>query len=88
MTPPPQPTSKKGAGGKRGLGSGRPGVTFAPSVDFAHRGHEAPPRSAMEYTPPDTFLQNLSRPPPKPMGNGVPNQTPTNNILADLWKFT
>lgn len=90
MTPPPQPTSKKGAGGKRGLGSGSPGVTFAPSVDFAQSGrNEAPPRSATEYTPPDTFLQNLSRPPPKPMGNGVPNQpAPTNDILADLWKFT
>lgn len=88
MTPAPQSTSKKGAGGKRGLNDRGPGVTFATSVDFAHSGNQAPPRSATEYTPPDAFLQNLARPAPKPIGNGVPNQPPAHDILADLWKFT
>jgi hypothetical protein len=88
MTPAPQSTSKKGAGGKRGLNDRGPGVTFATSIEYAHSGNQAPPRSATEYTPPDAFLQNLARPAPKPMGNGVPNKPPAHDILADLWKFT
>ena len=84
MTP-TQNTSKKGAGGKRGLDT-RPGLDPMISQSI----HTAPPRSATEYRPPDAFLQNLSRPlaPPPPAPSVVPRAAPTNDILADLWKFT
>jgi hypothetical protein len=46
----------------------------------------ATPRSAAEYKPPDSFIQNLERPGPdrqpskaQPQGSG--------NILTDLWNF-
>lgn len=85
---PPQATTKKGAGGKRGMGAdSSPGVTFNPIVEYS-TGNQAQPRSANEYRPPDSFLQNLSRPPPRPMPPVVPNQNlPKGDILADLWKF-
>lgn len=82
---PTQNTSKKGAGGKRGLDT-RPGLDPMISQSI----HTAPPRSANEYRPPDAFLQNLSRPltAPPPAPTVVPRAAPTNDILADLWKFT
>ena len=82
---PTQNTSKKGAGGKRGLDT-RPGLDPMISQSM----HTAPPRSANEYRPPDAFLQNLSRPlaPPPPAPSVVPRAAQTNDILADLWKFT
>jgi hypothetical protein len=82
---PTQNTSKKGAGGKRGAET-RPG----PDPIFSQSIHTAPPRSATEYRPPDAFLQNLSRPlaAPPPPPSVVPRAAPTNDILADLWKFT
>lgn len=95
MAPPPEATSKKGKEGKRGNGDRGPSVTFAPTpamieMGMAAGGSQAPPRSAMEYQPPDSFLREIQRPAPKPMGNGVPNSAagPTANVLADLWKFT
>jgi hypothetical protein len=89
MTP-TQNTSKKGAGGKRG---GPPEVRGnTPQIDpmFSQSVNTAPPRSATEYRPPDAFLQNLSRPapPPPPAPSVIPRAPPTNDILADLWKFT
>jgi|UniRef100_A0A6C0JX44 hypothetical protein len=94
---PTQNTSKKGAGGKRGIeirgpglgpgpgpGSQRDDLMFSPNINTA------PPRSAMEYRPPDAFIQNLSKPlaPPPAPPSVVPRAAPTNDILADLWKFT
>jgi len=87
MTP-TQNTSKKGAGGKRG---GLPEVRGPSQIDpmFSQSINTAPPRSATEYRPPDAFLQNLSRPaPPPPSAPSVIPRQPTNDILADLWKFT
>ena len=84
---PAESTSKKGKEGKRGLGDRGPSVTFAPTM--AQGQGQAPLRSAMEYQPPDSLIQGIQRPAPKPMGNGVPNHSadPTANVLADLWKF-
>jgi hypothetical protein len=92
MKPPPPPaaTSKKGAGGKRGAaGSGGEAnrVTFAggpggPGQSMGQiGGAAAAPRSAAEYTPPDTFLDSVQR----PMGR-VP-QNKTESILSELLKM-
>jgi hypothetical protein len=91
MAPPPEATSKKGKEGKRGTGDRAPSVTFAPgTAGLGLGGNHAPPRSAMEYQPPDSFLQGIQRPAPKPMGNGTPNSgatDPAADIVAQLWKF-
>ena len=81
MTPPPTSTSKKGKEGKRGVAQ--------PSVSFAlEQPPPRAPRSISDYAPPDSFIQGITRPAPKPIGNGMPTPTPTtNNVLADLWKF-
>jgi hypothetical protein len=60
-----------------------PGVRFnlAPQIDptgFV----PPPPRSANEYVPPDSFLDTLQRPKPKPTDSRSPN-----DVLSDLWKF-
>jgi hypothetical protein len=89
MKPPPPPaaTSKKGAGGKRGAaGSGGEAnrVTFAGGLGPGMGqigGAAAAPRSAAEYTPPDTFLDSVQR----PMGR-VP-QNKTESILSELLKM-
>lgn len=89
MKPPPPPTatSKKGAGGKRGAaGSGGEAnrVTFAgggPGGLGQIGGAAAAPRSAAEYTPPDTFLDSVQR----PVGR-VP-QNKTESILSELLKM-
>jgi len=74
-------TSKKGKEGKRGA--------TGPSVSFA--AVQPPPavaRSITDYRPPDAFIEGITRPAPKPIGNGMPSQTSsTTNVLADLWKF-
>jgi hypothetical protein len=86
---PTQSTSKKGAGGKRG-GIPEAGARTAIDPMFAQSMNTAPPRSATEYRPPDAFLQNLTKPlaPPPAPPSVVPRAPPTNDILADLWKFT
>lgn len=94
MKPPaPSNTSKKGAGGKRGMngsgmnngmnGSGMNGM--GPKVSFSQDlsrigGAPAAPRSAAEYQPPDSFLEGIQRPVKTP-GNA------TESVLAQLWKF-
>jgi hypothetical protein len=98
MMPPASSTSKKGKEGGRGMdGASLPSVTFAPASSGSGSGGGpalAPPRSAIDYQPPDAFVQGITRPPPRPqpLGNGVPNgnaaaQT-SNDVLAELWKFT
>ena len=85
MKPPPVSTSKKGKEGKRGVESS-PGVTFAPvplSTSMA-----APSRSTLDYQPPESFLQGITRPSPNPIGNGVPGSQPASNVISDLWKFS
>jgi hypothetical protein len=90
----PVNTTKKGKEGKRGVserGGGDRGlsVTFAPMVETAR----PPPRSAADYQPPDSFLNELARPsqPPRaPAPGGRPTAAPSGpaaNVLADLWKF-
>ena len=82
MKPPaPSNTSKKGAGGKRGMsGSGTgPKVTFSQDLSRIG-GAPAAPRSAAEYQPPDSFLEGIQRPVKAP-GNA------TESVLAQLWKF-
>ncbi len=94
MMPPPAPvnTTKKGKEGKRGMGDKGPSVTFAPMVETAR----PPPRSAADYQPPDSFLNELARPsqPPRAPAAAAPGGRPTAapsgpaaNVLADLWKF-
>ncbi len=88
---PPENTTKKGKEGSRGTGSTTKAVTFAtvPSRQGGPGG-TAPPRSAMDYQPPDFFLQGVTRPAPAPLGNGVPSQPQakqTNDVLAELWSF-
>jgi hypothetical protein len=85
MKPPAPPTnsSKKGAGGKRGSGgpgSGTSKITFAPDLSRIGGG-AAPPKSAAEYQPPDSFLDGIQRP-AKPAAG-----TRTESVLAELWKF-
>jgi hypothetical protein len=79
----PANSSKKGAGGKRGMG-GSGGttskVTFAPELGKIG-GAPAAPRSAAEYKPPDSFLEGIQRPLPPAAGSK------TESILAELWKF-
>ena len=84
---PTQNTSKKGAGGKRGIEVRGPEMR-GPGEPFVS--HTAPPRSAYEYRPPDAFLHSLSNPvaPAGPAPSVIPRAAPTNDILADLWKFT
>lgn len=86
MMPPEQPqnTSKKGAGGNRGTGAGKSRVSFAPPRDDAALAAPAPPKSALEYEPPASFVTNMTRPqnPPRSGATGA------GNILADLWNFT
>lgn len=75
-------TSKKGKEGKRGA--------TAPTASFAIDMPAAPQvaRSITDYRPPDAFIQGITRPAPKPVGNGLPPPaSSTNNVLADLWKF-
>lgn len=80
----PVTTTKKGKEGKRGLAPEAPRtVSFAPET-------VAPAaRSAAEYRPPDSFLENLSRPAarPVPQGPAAPVANSAVNVLADLWKF-
>lgn len=80
--PPPQNSSKKGAGGNRGAG-GKSRVSFAPSTQEA-AAPAAAPASAFEYTPPQSFVNTMTRPqnPPRSGASGA------GNILADLWNFT
>lgn len=86
MKPPaPSNTSKTGAGGKRGNGSGMSGSGQGPKVTFSQDlsrigGAPAAPRSAAEYQPPDSFLEGIQRPVKAP-GNA------TESVLAQLWKF-
>jgi len=85
MKPPPAPnnSSKKGAGGKRGMGAATGSaqkVTFAPDLGRIG-GAPAPVRSAAEYSPPDSFLEGIQRPVKPPAGNK------TDSILSELWKF-
>jgi hypothetical protein len=95
MTPPPAPapTSKKGAGGKRGMGDRGPSVTFAPLPFISEAAPQAQqqPKSAADYRPPDSFLQNLAKPPPPPRapmrGSAPPAAPGTGDVLADLWQF-
>lgn len=72
MMPPAAPanTSKKGKEGRRGMGDRGPTVTFAPVLETAR----PPPRSAADYQPPDSFLNELARPagPPRPPASGMP----------------
>jgi hypothetical protein len=74
MMPPALPvnTTKKGKEGKRGMGDKAPSVTFAPlpPMDTAR----PPPRSAADYQPPDSFLNELSRPSgaPRAPASGLP----------------
>lgn len=92
----PATTSKKGKEGKRGTGNistPERTVSFAPlpGTDTAR----PPPRSAADYQPPDSFLNELARPsqPPRAPASGLPGGSrgsgagPMGNILADLWKF-
>ena len=85
MKPPAPPTnsSKKGVGGKRGMGMATGSaqkVTFAPNLSRIG-GAPAAPRSAAEYQPPDSFLDSIQRPTNPAVGN------PTESVLAQLWKF-
>jgi len=78
----PANSSKKGMGGKRGMGSATGSaqkVTFAPMSNIG--GAPAQPRSAAEYRPPDSFLEGIQRPVKPPPGN------PTESVLSQLWKF-
>ena len=90
MMPPPAPvnTTKKGKEGKRGMGDRGPSVTFAPMVETAR----PPPRSAADYQPPDSFLNELARPsgqqrPAAPPRTAAPPSQATANVLSDLWRF-
>jgi hypothetical protein len=76
---PPANSSKKGAGGKRGMGP-TPKVSFAPGLSRIG-GAPAAPRSAADYQPPDSFLDGIQRP-TKPAASN-----PTESVIAQLWKF-
>ena len=93
--PNPTNTTKKGKEGKRGIsgngiGDRGPSVTFAPlpMTETAR----PPPRSAADYQPPDSFLNELARPGGRPRAAATapaataPSQAAA-NVLADLWKF-
>jgi hypothetical protein len=82
MKPPAPPTnsSKKGAGGKRGVGTTAQKVTFAPNLSRIG-GAPAAARSAAEYQPPDSFLDSIQRP-TKPAGGNT-----TESVIEQLWKF-
>jgi hypothetical protein len=82
MKPPAPPTnsSKKGAGGKRGVGTTAQKVTFAPNLSRIG-GAPAAARSAAEYQPPDSFLDSIQRP-TKPAGGNM-----TESVIEQLWKF-
>jgi hypothetical protein len=88
----PQSTSKKGKEGKRG-NEITSGVTFATAPTLLGP-TQAPPRSTLEYNPPDSFLQGITKPPAKPIGNALPASAQpgpsqaTANVIADLWNFT
>ena len=89
---PPSSTSKKGKEGKRGNET-TSGVTFA-TVPSILGPSQAPSRSTLDYTPPDVFIQGITRPAPqRPVGNVLPASSQpgqsetTSNVIADLWKF-
>lgn len=87
MKPPAPPTnsSKKGVGGKRGVGAAGGStqrVTFAPGLGQIGGAGLPPQRSAAEYQPPDSFLDSVARPTGK---TTQPNRT--ESVLAELWKF-
>lgn len=87
MTPAAQNTSKKGKEGKRGAS---PAVSFAPLYDRGGPGAAAPPRAALDYKPPDSFIQTITQPATKAGGPAAaPGQAPRTSadVLADLWKF-
>lgn len=82
MKPPEKPsnTSKKGAGGKRGAAP-TPTVRNIGADLSRIGGAGAAPRSAADYTPPDTFLDSVQRPIER-----MP-QNKTDSLLAELFKF-
>jgi hypothetical protein len=88
---PPSSTSKKGKEGKRG-NEITSGVTFATAPTLLGP-TQAPQRSTLEYSPPDSFLQGITRPQPKPIGNALPASAQPGpsqasaDVIADLWKF-
>lgn len=92
VIPNPTNTTKKGKEGKRGLNErSERSVSFAPlpTTDTAR----PPPRSAAEYQPPDSFLNELARPGGRQQvarettpAATAPSQAAA-NVLADLWKF-
>ena len=87
MTPAAQNTSKKGKEGKRGA---TPAVSFAPLYDRGGPGGQAPPRAALDYKPPDSFIQTITQPATKaggPVGPPGPAARTSADVLADLWKF-
>jgi len=84
--PPPSSTSKKGKEGKRGTGGATTEkVTFAPDLSRIGGAGQAPPKSAAEYEPPNSFLDSVTRPIKPPTGSAAPNRT--ESVLAELWKF-
>jgi hypothetical protein len=88
---PPSSTSKKGKEGKRG-NEITSGVTFATTPSLLGP-TQAPQRSTAEYSPPDSFLQGITRPAQKPLNTVLPASAQpgpsetTSNVIADLWKF-
>ncbi len=101
MMPPAMPasTTKKGKEGKRGTNGSNdrgPSVTFAP-MPMMETARPAP-RSAADYQPPDSFLNEMARPagaprapasglPPGARANGGGGGGAASNVLADLWNF-
>lgn len=47
----------------------------------------ATPRSAAEYRPPDSFIQQIERPGPDRQPVAKPQTNSPGNILTDLWNF-
>jgi hypothetical protein len=94
-----QPTGggASGTGGKKKAAptpvppsSAKPTVAFNEAVElitgsqFGSQPLQAPPRSAAEYQPPQSFVQNLERPGPgRETGRG--DQKAKTDIMADLW---
>jgi hypothetical protein len=67
-------------------------ITNGRQSGFSNFGLQPSARSAMDYQPPDSFIQNLDRPtasirpfPSSAQGQGNTQQKIKGNILADLW---